>query len=190
MNRKFAGKTARGLARSIEEAVHAGTLQPGEPLPPIRQLAASSRLSPVTVAAAYRQLHSRGIVVGQGRRGTRVRPNPASPGLPADQRAAAEGLIDLATGNPDPDLLPPLAPALGSVSAGPHLYGEPSLNGRRVTGAPWRSQPASSRQPACPPITSPSFPALSTAWSVCSGSTCDPAIASVLKIRRCRRCSI
>src|SRR5688572_10525637 len=135
MNRKFAGKTARGLARSIEEAVHAGTLQPGEPLPPIRQLAASSRLSPVTVAAAYRQLHSRGIVVGQGRRGTRVRPNPASPGLPADQRAAAEGLIDLATGNPDPDLLPPLAPALGSVSAGPHLYGEPSLNGRLVTFA-------------------------------------------------------
>jgi DNA-binding transcriptional MocR family regulator len=135
MNRKFAGRTARELARSIEEAVHAGTLQPGAPLPPIRQLAVSSRLSPVTVAAAYRRLHARGIVVGQGRRGTRVRPNPASPGLPADQRAAAEGLIDLATGNPDPDLLPPLAPALASVSAGPHLYGEPSQNGRFVTFA-------------------------------------------------------
>ena len=133
MNRKFAGRTARDLARSIEEAVHSGTLQPGAPLPPIRQLAASSRLSPVTVAAAYRRLHSRGIVAGEGRRGTRVRPNPASPGLPADQRAAAEGLIDLATGNPDPDLLPPLAPALASVSAGPHLYGEPSLNGRLAT---------------------------------------------------------
>ena len=52
MNRKFAGKTARALARSIEEAVHAGNLQPGESLPPIRQLAASSRISPVTVAAA------------------------------------------------------------------------------------------------------------------------------------------
>jgi len=80
-------------------------------------------------------LHSRGILVGQGRRGTWVRPNPASPGLPVDQRAAAEGLIDLATGNPDPDLLPPLALALASVSAGPHLYGEPSLNGRFVTFA-------------------------------------------------------
>lgn len=135
MNHNFTGRTARDLARSIEQAVHAGTLQPGEPLPPIRQLAASSRLSPVTVAAAYRRLHSRGIVVGQGRRGTRVRPNPASPGFPVDQRAAAEGLIDLATGNPDPDLLPALAPALASLSVGPHLYGEASLNGRLVTFA-------------------------------------------------------
>src|SRR4029077_3452486 len=117
MIRKFAGKTARDLARSIEEAVHSGGLQPGEPLPPIRPLAASSRLSPVTVAAAYRRLHSRGIVIGQGRRGTRVRPNPASPALPADQRPVVDGLIDLATGNPDPELLPALAPVLGELDA-------------------------------------------------------------------------
>src|SRR5215208_1352689 len=135
MKRKFAGKTASALARSIEDAVHAGILQPGEPLPPIRQLAASSHLSPVTVAAAYRRLHSRGIVVGQGRRGTWVRPNPASPGFPADQRAAAEGLIDLATGNPDPDLLPPLPHALASLASAPRLYGESSVNGRLVTFA-------------------------------------------------------
>src|SRR6188474_787842 len=127
MNRKFAGRTARDLARSIEEAVHAGTLQPGEPLPPIRQLAASSRLSPVTVAAAYRRLHSRGIVVGQGRRGTRVRPNPTSPVVSADQRAVPEGLVDLATGNPDPQLLPPLSPAIAGLTTEPRLYGESPL---------------------------------------------------------------
>jgi DNA-binding transcriptional MocR family regulator len=124
MYRKFAGRTARDLARSIEEEVHAGTLQPGDLLPPIRQLAVSSRISPVTVAAAYRRLHSRGIVVGQGRRGTRVLPNPASPALPLDQRPTPEGLIDLATGNPDPVLLPPLTSVLGRVSAQPRLYGE------------------------------------------------------------------
>ena len=124
MYRKFAGRTARDLARSIEEAVHAGTLRPGDLLPPIRQLATSSRISPVTVAAAYRRLHARGIVVGQGRRGTRVRPNPASPALPVDQRPAPEGLVDLATGNPDPGLLPPLAPVLGRVTTAPRLYGE------------------------------------------------------------------
>jgi DNA-binding transcriptional MocR family regulator len=56
-----------------------------------------------------------------------VRPNPASPGLPADQRPAVDGLIDLATGNPDPDLLPPLGGALGSLAGAPHLYGEPPL---------------------------------------------------------------
>jgi DNA-binding transcriptional MocR family regulator len=128
MNRKFAGRTASELARSIEEAVHAGALTPGESLPTIRQLAAASRISPVTVAAAYRRLHSRGILVGQGRRGTRVRSNPASPGLPADQRPAAEGLIDLATGNPDLQLLPSVASALGSLPTAPRLYGEAPLS--------------------------------------------------------------
>lgn len=135
MVRKFAGRTARDLARSIEEAVHGGTLQPGEPLPPIRQMAASSGISPVTVAAAYRRLRSRGIVIGQGRRGTRVRPNPASPVLPADQRPVAEGLIDLATGNPDPDLLPPMSPALGRVRVEPGLYGDPPLRSQLISFA-------------------------------------------------------
>src|SRR5215510_12662902 len=135
MVRKFAGRTAGALARSIEEAVHGGTLQPGEPLPPIRQMAASSGISPVTVAAAYRRLRSRGIVIGQGRRGTRVRPNPASPVLPADQRPVPEGLIDLATGNPDPDLLPPMGPALGRVRSGLRLYGDPPLRSQLMSFA-------------------------------------------------------
>lgn len=130
MHRKFAGRTASELARSIENAVHSGVLAPGESLPPIRQLASSARLSPVTVAAAYRRLHSRGIVVGQGRRGTRVRPNPASPVLPADQRPAPEGLFDLATGNPDPELLPSPSLVLGRIGGPPRLYGQPSVESR------------------------------------------------------------
>ena len=47
--------------------------------------------------------------------------------LPADQRAAPEGLVDLATGNPDPALLPPLGPALGRLADVPRLYGQPAL---------------------------------------------------------------
>jgi len=133
--RKFAGKTAKDLARSIEETVHGGGLAPGEALPPIRQLATSLHLSPVTVAAAYRRLHSRGIVIGNGRRGTVVRANPASPVVPVDQRPVQEDLIDLASGNPDPDLLPPLSPALGSIPAGPRLYNEPALNARLISFA-------------------------------------------------------
>lgn len=132
MSRNFSGKTARELARSIEEAVHAGALQPGDPLPPIRQLAASSHISPVTVAAAYRRLRARGLVVGDGRRGTRVRPNPASPVLPTDQRPTPEGLVDLATGNPDPDLLPSLRAALGRLEDVPRLYGGPPLFPRLI----------------------------------------------------------
>lgn len=125
--RKFAGRTAGELARSIENAVHSGALVPGETLPAIRQLASTTRLSPVTVAAAYRRLRARGIVVGEGRRGTRVRPNPASPVFPTDQRAAPEGLFDLATGNPDPELLPSLDSALSRIGGTPRLYGEPAI---------------------------------------------------------------
>ena len=135
MSRKFSGRTARDLARSIEEAVHTGSLMPGDSLPTIRELAASIRLSPVTVAAAYRRLHSRGLVVGQGRRGTLVRPNPASPILPVDQRPVSEELVDLASGNPDPELLPPIGPALSGVAAAPHLYGEPALSARLMSFA-------------------------------------------------------
>jgi DNA-binding transcriptional MocR family regulator len=127
VSHKFVGTNAHDLARSIEDAVHSGTLLPDETLPTIRQLAASSRLSPVTVAAAYRRLHARGILIGQGRRGTRVRPNPTSPVLPADQRAPLDGLVDLATGNPDPALLPPLSMAISGLTTEPHLYGEPPL---------------------------------------------------------------
>ena len=135
MVHKFGGRNARELARAIESAVHAGSLQPGDSLPPIRDLAASSGLSPVTVAAAYRRLQSRGIVVGQGRRGTLVRPNPASPAPPLDQRAAPEGLIDLASGNPDPALLPPFGSALSQLSSSARLYGEPPVNSRLATFA-------------------------------------------------------
>ncbi len=135
MVRKFAGTTARDLARSIEEAVHAGSLRPGELLPPIRQLAAASRISPVTVAAAYRRLHSRGIVVGEGRRGTRVRPNPASPVIPVDQRPAPDGLVDLATGNPDPELLPSFGPALSRLPTSGGLYGDPPLRAELMSFA-------------------------------------------------------
>jgi DNA-binding transcriptional MocR family regulator len=129
MVRKFAGRTAGELARSIESAVHSGALAPGEALPPIRQLASAVRLSPVTVAAAYRRLHSRGIAVGEGRRGTRVRSNPASPVLPVDERAAPDGLLDLATGNPDADLLPSLGSVVMTRLATPRLYGEPAVHG-------------------------------------------------------------
>jgi DNA-binding transcriptional MocR family regulator len=128
MSHTFGGRNARDLARSIESAVHSGSLQPGDSLPPIRELATSTGLSPVTVAAAYRRLQSRGIVVGRGRRGTLVRPNPASPAAPLDQRPAPDGLFDLAGGNPDPALLPPFSPASFRLSSSARLYGDSPVN--------------------------------------------------------------
>ena len=116
------GRSAAAVAQSVEDAVHGGQLAPGASLPTVRQLARTLAISPATVAAAYRLLRARGLVLGAGRAGTRVAPRPPSP---AAGRAAPmpAGLIDLSSGNPDPALLPPLDSGLRAVHAAPHLYG-------------------------------------------------------------------
>jgi DNA-binding transcriptional MocR family regulator len=117
------GDSASAIAASVEDAVRGGRLAPGERLPTVRALASRLRVSPATVAAAYRALQARGLAAGQGRRGTRVafRPPLATPRPQADLPAH---LRDVATGNPDPDLLPPLGPALQGLPRQPLLYHE------------------------------------------------------------------
>ena len=111
---------------SVEQEVHAGRLPPGVALPTVRDLAATLTVSPATVAAAYKALRGRGLVAGSGRNGTRVTANPPSPSARRASQPPAPGLIDLATGNPDPALLPPLEGALRAVASEPRLYGEPA----------------------------------------------------------------
>src|SRR5262245_7065763 len=118
------GSTANEIADSIER--QARGLGADEQLPTIRELASALHVSPVTVAAAYRLLHSRGLAVGHGRRGTRLRAH-SSPQLPTlRSRRAADGVLDLSSGNPDPALLPSIDAALRSLHADAHLYGEPA----------------------------------------------------------------
>src|SRR5262245_60532842 len=116
------GKTAVEIASSVEKSLHAGVA--GGRLPTIRGLARTLRVSPVTVAAAYRLLQSRGLIVGGGRRGTQVRPAVHAPGPVASTASVPEGALDLASGNPDPDLLPLLAPHLKAMNPPPRLYGD------------------------------------------------------------------
>jgi DNA-binding transcriptional MocR family regulator len=114
------GSSSREIAAGLERAIHEGGLEPGAPLPTIRGLADDLTVSPATVAAAYRLLQARGLVTGQGRRGTRVAPRPAIP-----SRALADvpaGARDLTIGYPDVELLPPLAPALRRVAADPPSF--------------------------------------------------------------------
>ncbi len=90
----------------------------------MRDLAAELEVSPATVAAAYRTLKQRGLVSANRRRGTVVAAQPplrvrARRPLPPDTR-------DLANGNPDPALLPPLAPALARLVPEHKLYGGPA----------------------------------------------------------------
>ncbi len=121
----ISGDTSVNIARSVESAVSNGKLDAGELLPPVRSLAAHLGVSPATVAAAYRSLRERGVIVADGRRGTRVRwappiTTPRTVPLPRNVR-------DLSEGNPDPELLPHL-PALQLEQ---RMYGE-ELNDRRL----------------------------------------------------------
>jgi DNA-binding transcriptional MocR family regulator len=67
----------RQIAEQISQAVHEGHLQPGERLPPIRQLADLLMVSPLTVTQAYQTLAQEGIATGQIGRGTFILPVPA-----------------------------------------------------------------------------------------------------------------
>lgn len=117
---QIAGRSRQQIVASVEEAVERGVLDPGAPLPSVRVLAGDLALSPATVAAAYRELRNRGIVTSQPRRGVHVAFRPPLAAAVADP--VPEGVVDLATGNPDPALLPPL-PALAPPDL-PRLYGE------------------------------------------------------------------
>ncbi|MBW8804346.1 MAG: aminotransferase class I/II-fold pyridoxal phosphate-dependent enzyme [Catenulisporales bacterium] len=104
---KISGRGASQIAASIETGIADGHLAPGQALPPIRDLAAELAVNPNTVSAAYRLLRDRGAVETAGRRGTRVRQQPATAPRNVAWRIPA-GATDLANGNPDPRLLPEL----------------------------------------------------------------------------------
>ncbi len=95
-----------------------GAYEAGDPLPPVRALAADLGVSPATVAAAYQVLRQRGIVETAGRNGTRIRPRPAVAAFRGSWRLAVpDGVVDLMTGLPDPRLLPRPEPFLAALPA-------------------------------------------------------------------------
>jgi DNA-binding transcriptional MocR family regulator len=119
------GRTASAVAQSAERAIMEGRLPPGGLLPSVRALADALGISAATVAAAYRTLRVRGLVAGEGRRGTRVVLRP--PLLLRRPPVVTPGARDLAEGNPDPAWLPDLRPALRRAPGPAGLYGRPSF---------------------------------------------------------------
>ncbi|MBO3084488.1 aminotransferase-like domain-containing protein [Cellulomonas fengjieae] len=111
-------RSPRGIAATVARLVRGGDLRPGDRLPTVRALAADLGVSPATVSGAWQALSTVGIVISRGRAGTVVLPPPAS-WLPPRYRDLAGGApvrLDLSTGTPDPELLPPIGPALSRVA--------------------------------------------------------------------------
>ncbi|MEV6701224.1 aminotransferase class I/II-fold pyridoxal phosphate-dependent enzyme [Streptomyces sp. NPDC051453] len=125
------GRRAAEIAASVERAVGGGDLQPGQLLPPMRELAQHLGVNPNTVAAAYRTLRERGVIETAGRRGSRVRSKPATTARELIRVDVPAGVRDVSDGNPDTALLPPLAEAFAWAAAqgdkAPVLYGDGPL---------------------------------------------------------------
>ena len=64
------------LRGQLSVMIAVGRLEPGSRLPTVRDLAVQLDLAPGTVARAYRELESEGMVEGRGRRGTFVVDEP------------------------------------------------------------------------------------------------------------------
>ena len=126
-------RSAVELAADLERRILAGELADGARLDPVREAANRLELAPNTVASAYRILAERGLVVGRGRLGTFVHhfarlSAQVVPDIPV-------GAIDLASGVPDPELLPDLAPHLSALGGSDTTYGDPSVSAALATAA-------------------------------------------------------
>lgn len=125
MTQHITGTTAADIAESVRALVDRGTLVPGEILPPVRTLAEQLNVNRNTAVAAYRLLSQAGVTSSHGRGGTRVAGSARSA---QDGYAHDTVLRDVGSGNPDPRLIPPLAPALAALADRPVMYGEPTID--------------------------------------------------------------
>ncbi|HZW43590.1 MAG TPA: aminotransferase class I/II-fold pyridoxal phosphate-dependent enzyme [Dermatophilaceae bacterium] len=146
------GRTAAEIATSVRDLVASGALAAEAELPTVRALADRLGVNRNTVASAYAVLVNAGVAETGGRRGTRIAGIPQVPreidwttdrttsdGADAGRAPAAgpggaaglggsSGLVDLASGNPDPALLPSLATPASVGGYETVLYGDPTID--------------------------------------------------------------
>jgi DNA-binding transcriptional MocR family regulator len=124
----FTGKTASEIFDNIRHLVQSGALQPGQVLPPVRELAGDLAVNRNTVAAAYKRLVTFGLAVSQGRNGTAIKALDTLNALEGDDPTTS--LMDISGGNPDPQRLPDLRRYLPQLALTPHLYGDAAIEPR------------------------------------------------------------
>ena len=79
------------IRRQVAAGAASGVLAPGHKLPTVRQLAADLGIAANTVARAYRELESDGVIQTFGRRGTFIASRLVGD---ADATAAARGYVE------------------------------------------------------------------------------------------------
>lgn len=139
--------TAAGIFQEIEQAIIRGDYHPGDVLPSIRELATHRHVSPATVAAAFRRLADRGLTYVERGVGTKVRGETLlSDSLGRAPVPVMNGLVDVASGAPDPALLPDLNFSLHRLTVEKALYSvEPLLPGIRALAPKYMCDVFSSR---------------------------------------------
>ena len=111
------------LVRQIKHALTTGALEPGDRLPPVRQLAAQLVINPNTVARAYRDLEHEGLLENTPGRGSFVAQAPPRL-LAAERRRRLQPYIDQlvaearALGFSDEDLLELVERTLDALPTG------------------------------------------------------------------------
>lgn len=115
--------TAEGIFQRIEHDIASGVYKSDSLLPSIRDLASKLQVSPATVAAAFRKLSDRGLTYATRGVGTKVRHEALlSETLGTGPPIASTRGVDVASGAPDPALLPDLLISLRRIQAPKTLY--------------------------------------------------------------------
>lgn len=67
------------IVQQVKQALQVGVLETGDQLPTVKEVVAQIAINPNTVAKAYRELESLGIVEGRTGSGTFIKERPAGP---------------------------------------------------------------------------------------------------------------
>ena len=126
----------RQLAEQIKSAVSSGLLQPGDKLPPTRDLAELLKINRSTVSAAYAVLEEDGLLIGQVGRGSFVANQPIS----SESRNRPSNLdesISFASSRPSRDLFP----LEDFRTCGKQVLSSPEVNQILQLGSPYGYSP-------------------------------------------------
>ncbi len=130
------------ILTALERDIVSGTLRPGDRLPTHRELANQLELAIGTVTKAYREAERRGLINGDGRRGTFVAGLAHQPKTPHHSLHQESGFIDLSPYFPPAETDPDLRHALAELSRREvnhliHYTGPRGYARHRATGAQW-----------------------------------------------------